>query len=90
VTAGRGIPLTARQRDFLATYPDEVTVYVQEYHPTKGVKIYANSEYSDAHRQLWIPPEGFLGQPTVQLGEVTDDLDVLPETSHPTDEGENR
>jgi hypothetical protein len=86
VSAGRGIPLTARQRDYLATYPDEVMVYVQEHHPQKGVKIYANSEYSDAHRQLWIPTDGFMGQPLVTLNEDTHDLDSMPEVPHPTND----
>lgn len=83
---GRGIPLTGRQRDYLCTYPDEVTVYVQEHHPRHGVKVYANSQYSDEHRELWIPPEGFLGQPHITVHDVEDSLDHLPETNHPTEQ----
>jgi hypothetical protein len=79
-----GIPLTPRQRDFLATYPDEVMVWVVEHRENDGaIRLYANSEYTDAHREMWVPPEGFLAQPTVRLAEVTDDLDDLPEVPHP-------
>ena len=69
--------LSGRQRDFLASYPDEVTVYVVDENEEGAVLIRANGELSPSHRQLWVPPEGFLDQPTVTLSDPEWTLDGM-------------
>ena len=83
--ADRGVPLTGRQRDFLASYPDEVTVYVLDVDSNGAVHIYANGELSEAHREMWVPPEGFLGQPQVELHDAETAIDGLPTLGRETD-----
>jgi hypothetical protein len=70
-----GISLHARQRDFLASYPDEVVVDVHGSDETGAVHIWANGHLGFATQELWIPKEGFPGQPRVRLVE-DDDADA--------------
>jgi len=74
-----GVPLTGRQRDFLASYPDEVTVWVADGDGEDGsVNVYANGELDPAHRHITVPAEGFLAQPGVQLVDPETELDRIP------------
>lgn len=71
-----GLTLTGRQRDFLASFPNEVNVDIIEAE-NGAIHIYANGDLSAPEREMWVPPEGFLMQPIVQLKDPESELDGL-------------
>ena len=67
-----GLSLTARQRDFLASFPDEVVVDILE--SVDGVlHIYTDDAGAGfMHQEFWVPKEGFPDQPIVVLTDRED------------------
>lgn len=74
-----GIRLTGKQRDFLASYPDDVVVQVIENDDEEQVRIYADdSGLDESHREMWVPVQGFIGQPHIELHDPEALLDRIP------------
>ena len=71
--------LSGKQRDFLASYPNEVEVKILAQNDEGDVQVYANGDLHESNRELWVPREGFLTQPTVELHDWEVDLNQLPE-----------
>ena len=61
-------------------------VQLVEQDEAGAVRVYANSDLEESTRELWVPREGFLSQPTVELHDWEVDLDQLPEQDNPNKE----
>lgn len=78
---GTGILLSARQRDYLASYSDEVVVeLLGQDNDTGAVEMYGNGNLPDEEdRRIVLPWEGFLTQPQVSLDDGDEVPDAPPE-----------
>lgn len=77
--APEGIPLTGPQRDFLASYAHENIVVITDVDDEGAVHVWADTDVPPDYRDLWIPREGFIGQPHVELHDPEVLIDGLPE-----------
>jgi hypothetical protein len=84
------VKLTGRQRDFLASYPDELTVEIDtadsEGDPLEEGEIrvvYDGDEIWSDFSELVVPAEGFLDQPHVTLSDWEEALDKIPVRAYP-------
>jgi hypothetical protein len=74
-----GIVLTNRQRDFLASYPDNVEVEIVEQDEEGRIRVEAGEELEAQHQDFWVPREGFLTQPLVDLRDPYESIpDFMP------------
>jgi len=63
-----GVPLTPRQRDFLASYSDDVLVSVISMSMSGWVWVdVLEGDVGDDRTHVAVPPEGFPDQPKVRL-----------------------
>lgn len=73
--------LSDRQRDFLASYPDECIVVIEEQDAETGTLcVWADKEMGNIEQRFELPWEGFISQPGVTLDDPEAELDSLPET----------
>lgn len=75
-----GFLLSSRQRDFLASYAaDNVVTVIDQDAGDGAITVHANGNLDQGDRELVVPWEGFLTQPTVELHDHEVDISSLPE-----------
>lgn len=72
--------LSARQREWLVTLPDDVVVQIKHQNGHNGDLIVQVLQGELNHQQI-IPWEGYLDQPDVKLGDTEQDVHDLPTTA---------
>lgn len=77
------VRLTGRQRDFLASYPDEVDVEVTMTDGGALVLVMDEDALAMGCAEVLVPPEGFIDQPTVHLEDWEGGLDRLYDELNP-------
>lgn len=70
--------LTGRQRDFLASYPNDIEVFVRQEGDDLVVQAGDDEGLHLDYQTLVLPPEGFIDQPHIECHDWEESLHQIP------------